>query len=215
MLKYIYRMVSNMIKNVIFDFGNVLGRYVPEEMTAAIVSDPTAAAVICPVVFDRLYWDKLDYGGITDEELKAGFCSRLPQEYHADACRIYDRWHTLMPPVPGMQKLVADIKAAGGRLYLLSNISIGFAEQYHEVEWIRELFSLFDGLVFSGPIGMAKPDPAIFEHLLTHYGLRAEECVFIDDAPRNITACEAVGIRGILFDGDAANLRDTLGLNKE
>ena len=204
-----------MIRNVIFDFGNVLGRYMPEEMTAAIVSDPEAAAIICPVVFDRLYWDKLDYNGITDDEVKADFCSRLPQEYHADACRIYDRWHTLMPPVPGMQKLVADIKAAGKRLYLLSNISVGFAEQYHEVEWIRELFSLFDGLVFSGPIGIAKPHREIFDYFLEHHGLRAEESVFIDDTPKNITACEAVGIRGILFDGDADKVRAALGIVKE
>lgn len=204
-----------MIRNVIFDFGNVLGRYMPEEMTAAIVSDPEAAAIICPVVFDRLYWDKLDYNGITDDEVKADFCSRLPQEYHADACRIYDRWHTLMPPVPGMQKLVADIKAAGKRLYLLSNISVGFAEQYHEVEWIRELFSLFDGLVFSGPIGIAKPHRKIFDYILEHHGLRAEESVFIDDTPKNITACEAVGIRGILFDGDADKVRAALGIVKE
>lgn len=201
-----------MIRNVIFDFGNVLGRYMPEEMTAAIVSDPEVAAVICPAVFDRLYWDRLDDNTITDNEVKAGFCARLPQEYHADACRIYDRWHTLMPPVPKMRELVADVKAAGARLYLLSNISVGFAEHYHEVDWIRELFSLFDGLVFSGPIGLTKPDRAIFEYLLNRYDLRAEECVFIDDAPRNIAACEAVGIRGILFDGDADTVRQALGL---
>ena len=201
-----------MIRNVIFDFGNVLGRFCPEEMTAAIVTDPADAAVICPVVFDRLYWDKLDYGGITDEEVKAGICSRLVPPYHERACRIYDRWHTLMPPVPGMQELVADIKAQGGRIYLLSNISIGFAEQYHEVPWIRELFSMFDGLVFSGPIGLAKPHREIFAYILDHYDLRAEECVFIDDTPKNITACEAVGIRGVLFDGDADNVREILGL---
>ncbi len=201
-----------MIRNYIFDFGNVLGRYMPEEMTAAIVSDPADAAVICPVVFDRLYWDKLDSGGITDDEVRAGICSRLPQKYHESACRIYDRWHTLMPPVPKMRELVADIKAKGGRIYLLSNISIGFAEQYHEVEWIRDLFSLFDGLVFSGPIGMAKPNRDIFEYILNRYDLRAEESVFIDDAPINIAACEAVGIRGILFDGNADKVRETLNI---
>lgn len=204
-----------MIKNVIFDFGNVLGRYMPEEMAAAIVSDPVAAATICPVLFDRLYWDKLDDNRITDDEVKEAVCARLPQEYHADACRIYDSWHTLMPPVPGMSQLVADIKAQGGRIYLLSNISVGFAEHYHEVAWIRDLFSLFDGLVFSGPIGMAKPHRDIFEYILNHYDLRAEECVFIDDTPKNITACEAVGIRGILFDGDANKVRQTLGMNQE
>ncbi len=212
MLKYLYKKVFTMIRNYIFDFGNVLGRYCPEEMTAAIVSDPAAAAVICPVVFDRLYWDKLDDGSISDDEVKAGICSRLEPLYHESACRIYDRWHTLMPPVPGMQELIADIKAAGGRLYLLSNISIGFAERYGEVDWIRELFSLFDGLVFSGPIGMAKPHREIFEYVLDHYGLRAEECVFIDDTPKNIAACEEVGIRSILFDGDADNVREILGL---
>ena len=188
-----------MIRNYIFDFGNVLGRYMPEEMTAAIVSDPADAAVICPVVFDRLYWDKLDYGDITDDEVKAGVCSRLPQKYHESACRIYDRWHTLMPPVPKMRELVADIKAKGGRIYL-------------EVEWIRDLFSLFDGLVFSGTIGMAKPNRDIFEYILNRYDLRAEESVFIDDAPINIAACEAVGIRGILFDGSADKVRETLNI---
>ena len=205
-------MVSKMIKNVIFDFGNVLGRYCPEEMTAALVPDPKAAAIICPVVFDRLYWDKLDYGGITDDEVKEGIRSRLDPQYHEIACHIYDRWHALMPPVPAMQELVADIKAAGGRLYLLSNISIGFAAQYDEVGWIRELFSLFDGLVFSGPIGLAKPDRAIFEYVLNRYNLRAEECIFIDDSPKNIAACETIGIRGFLFDGDAQKVRDALGL---
>ena len=201
-----------MIRNYIFDFGNVLGRYMPEEMTAAIVSDPNDAAVICPVVFDRLYWDKLDCGTITDDEVKAGICSRLPQKYHQSACRIYDLWHTLMPPVPQMRELVADIKTQGGRIYLLSNISIGFAEQYHEVEWIRDLFSLFDGLVFSGTIGTAKPNRDIFEYILSRYDLRPEESVFIDDSPLNLAACEEVGIRGILFNGDAPKVRETLNI---
>ncbi len=80
------------------------------------------------------------------------------------------------------------------------------------MDWIRELFALFDGLVFSGPVGLAKPDRAIFEHLLNHHGLDAQECVFINDTSRNIIACEAVGIHGILFDGDAVSLRRTLEL---
>lgn len=117
-----------------------------------------------------------------------------------------------MPPVPKMPELVLDIKAQGGRIYLLSNISIGFAEQYHEVEWIRDLFSLFNGLVFSGTIGMAKPNRDIFEYILNRYDLRAEESVFIDDSSINIAACEEVGIRGILFDGSADKVRETLNI---
>ena len=66
-------------KNYIFDFVKVLVHFEPDYMTAACVKDPAIAAQISPVVFDRLYWDPLDWGGITDEALKAACHSRLPE----------------------------------------------------------------------------------------------------------------------------------------
>jgi len=44
-----------------------------------------------------------------------------------------------------------------------------------------------------------KPDPRLYRILLDRYGLKAEECVFIDDNPANVAGAEAVGIKGILF----------------
>ena len=199
-----------MIQNIIFDFGNVLARFSPEEMTAAYIQDPEDIRIACEVIFDRLYWDRLDDGTITDEEVIAGICSRLPARLHGDACRVYREWIELLPPIPGMQELVRDIRAAGRKLYLLSNISIGFAENYSSNPWVGELFSLFDGLVFSAPLGITKPHREIFGHLLQHHGLRAEDCIFIDDSPRNIAGCEAAGIRGYLFREDADALRSFL-----
>ena len=69
---------------------------------------------------------------------------------------------------------------------MLSNISKGFAENYASVEGFDRLFSLFDGLVFSGPLGKIKPDTKIFKHLLDTYGISAEDSVFIDDNVSNI-----------------------------
>lgn len=199
-----------MYKNVIFDFGNVLTRFDPAELTAACVSDAQTAAYLQNIVFDRLYWDKLDAGSMTDEEAKAAICSRLESNLHQTACDVFDRWVALLQPIAGMPEFVLDLKAQGVRLYLLSNISTGFAQRYHETPWIAELFTHFDGLVLSGPIGLTKPNSAIFEHLLQRYALQPEDCLFIDDSQTNIHGAAACGIHGYLFDGDVQKLRRTL-----
>lgn len=200
-----------MIKNYIFDFGNVLAQFYPDKLTAPFVKDEETNKRIREVVFDRLYWDKLDWGHITDDEVKAGICSRLSEEDGKIGCMVYDNWVKTMIPVKDMEKLVKDIHNSGSKLYLLSNISIGFAKTYCEVKWIKELFDNFDGLVLSGTIGKAKPNKDIFEHLLKEFDLNPDECLFIDDSPKNIEGAKEVGIDGYIFDGDAHKLREFLG----
>ena len=57
---------------------------------------------------------------------------------------------------------------------------------------------MFDVVVISGEVGMRKPEPAIFEHILELMGLRAEECVFVDDLRHNVDAAVALGMLGVL-----------------
>ena len=47
---------------------------------------------------------------------------------------------------------------------------------------------------------VVKPYPEIYALLLTRYGLKAEETVFVDDTPKNLPGAEYYGIRTILFD---------------
>lgn len=201
-----------MTENYIFDFGNVLGEFYSEKLTAPYVKNEDAKKRIADVVFDRIYWDRLDEGTITDDEVKAGIRSRLPEEEYDVACKVYDNWVNTLTPVANMQNLVCDIKKSGKKLYLLSNISIGFANSYSKVKWIKELFDNFDGVVLSGPIRMVKPNKDIFEYLLEKFNLKADECIFIDDNQNNIDGAELVGIKGYLFDGDASKLRKFLGI---
>lgn len=201
-----------MIKNYIFDFGKVLVQLNHEKLAEIYIEDKNYRKPVCDAVFDRLYWDRLDLGTITDDEVRAGFCSRLPQELHEAAIKVYDNCIFHQKPIEEMKKLLADIKRQGGKLFLLSNISKGFAENYHKNQELKTLFSGFDGLVFSGPIGIAKPDVRIFEYLLNTYSLRAEESVFIDDLEVNVVGAEKVGIKGYLFDGDAKKLRRELNI---
>ena len=74
---------------------------------------------------------------------------------------------------------------------------------------LRAGIGLLDGIVVSGEEMTMKPRPEMYRILLDRYGLKAEECVFIDDNPRNAEGAEAVGIRGIIF-RDAAQLRAEL-----
>lgn len=201
-----------MIKNYIFDFGNVLVRFDPVQLTAACVEDPAQRDAIWPVVFDRLYWSPLDRGTITDDAVKAACRQRLPRELWEKAEEVYDRWIENLTFLPGMEELVRDIRNQGGKLYLLSNISIGFAETWQQVPHLAAFLGGFDGLVFSGPLKLTKPGPEIFRYLLDTYGLDPEESVFIDDSEKNTQGAQAVGLRAYRFDGDLDGLRAWLGL---
>lgn len=196
-----------MIKNVIFDFGQVMVRFDPEYMVGKYVSAPEDRRLLEEVVFDRLYWDRLDAGTIEDEEVTAACRERVPERLHGKIDEIYYNWIYNLPPIDGMTELVRELKEEYGiRVYLLSNISHYFAE--HE----RELSALdgFDGKVFSAEIGMTKPSREIFEYITSRYRLDPEKTIFVDDNEKNIEGARAFGIGGYLFDGDSKRLKDYL-----
>ena len=196
-----------MIKNLVFDFGNVLVRYEPEYMVSQYVSDPDDKRLLAEVLFDRLYWDALDEGTITDEEVVRFSCERLPERLHSVCREIYYNWGRHLPEMPGMWELVRRVKREYGmRIYLLSNIGSLFASFEH-------LFPIFDEMedrIFSALVGHVKPNRDMFEYLIERTGIDPSETLFIDDARRNIDGASAVGIKGYLFDGDAGRLSDYL-----
>ncbi len=195
-----------MTKNYIFDFGNVLVKFEPAYMTKQYIANPEDIELVSEVLFDRLYWDKSDEGTISDDEIKEAVCERLPERLRDSARQIYDNWYHYLPGIEGMKEILLRLKKEGHGLYLLSNISDTFAKKYAEVPQLKELFSLFDGLVFSAPLHMVKPTAEIFDYLLCKYHLAAKECTFVDDSEKNIIGARKVGIHGILFDGNAENL---------
>lgn len=201
-----------MFKNYIFDFGNVLARFYPEELTAAVVSDPDCVKKISEVTFDRIYWDRLDAATITDDEVKAAIKERLGREEFGKAVKVYDNWIHNLTPVPNMSAVVSDLKAKGKKIYLLSNISLKFANEYQNTPWIRDLLSAFDGVVFSAQVNAVKPERKIFEVLFNKFSLKAEECFFVDDNEANVLSARSLGIESYLFDGDAKKLREFIGI---
>ena len=191
-----------MIKNVVFDFGNVLVSFDPLYMTRQYISDEEDVALVSEVLFDRLYWDRLDAGTITDEEVVRLSCQRLPERLHESVSKIYYNWIYNIPEIEGMRQIVERVRAEGKRIYLLSNICEYFADHAQEIDIIKG----FDECVFSAVAGHVKPHADMFEYLCKHCNIEAEQTLFIDDNAANIEGARAFGINAYLFDGDVAAL---------
>ncbi len=83
-------------KNVIFDFGQVMVRFEPKYMTEQYIKGEDAE-LVSRVVFDRLYWDKLDSGDISDSEVIAACRERLPERLWETAETVYSIGSTIYP----------------------------------------------------------------------------------------------------------------------
>lgn len=199
-----------MIKNIIFDCGNVLISYDEHYIASFFVDDENDIDLLARVAMARKYWDAFDAGALEPETYKKEVKKELPERLFAAACGICDKWTSHCPPIDGMRELARDINAKGTPLYLLSNFNQRLRE---EIDIVFPELALFNGLVISGEIGMVKPNEEIYRYILDKYSLVPEECIFIDDNKNNIAACEKIGINGYLFDGDVKKLREYLLVN--
>ncbi|MBQ6907046.1 MAG: HAD family phosphatase [Clostridia bacterium] len=187
-------------KNVIFDYGNTIVEFEPMNIVRRFgVTDSADADILCEKVFDRKYWDKMDSDDITQDEFIKGVLSELPDRLHRIAKDICNNWITNLPYITGMDDLIHKLKEDGYKIYLLSNISRHFAENSDKIEIFKE----FDGLVFSGSIGLVKPNRDIFEYILEKYNFNSNETLFIDDNKQNVNTAEGMGIKSLLFTGNS------------
>lgn len=196
-----------MIKNVIFDYGQVIIHFEPKYMTEKYIEPGEDADLLQNVVFDRLYWDRLDAGTITNEETMSLVKERLPERLHEIADRIYYNWIYNIPEIDGMADLVRELKNEHGiRVFLLSNISKYFSSHRDEIPILSE----FEKCIFSAECGYIKPNHDIFEYLCKECGINKEESIFVDDNANNIKGAREFGLNGYLFDGDARRLKEYL-----
>ena len=89
------------------------------------------------------------------------------------------------------------LKSQGYHLYVLSNYSQFMLD--HTRENKMPFLENMDGVVFSCEVKEIKPEPEIYKLLLSRYGLKAEESVFLDDREENCEAARKLGIKAIQF----------------
>lgn len=195
------------MRNIIFDFGNVLVQWHPERVYGEYFGDEAKAWWFLRHVADLDWRQRIDAGESQDAciaELKA----RQPE--YADAIELYrSHWREMLTgEMPGMRELLIELRVKGYEIYGLTNWSM---ETFPEAREHFGILQLIDRYVVSGAERLVKPDPRLFRVLLDRYGLKAEECTFVDDNPDNVAAARALGMEGIVFHG-AEDLRKQLKL---
>ena len=194
-----------MSAELIFDFGGVLVDWDPRTVYVPYFGDAAKAewflSEIC--TYD---WNAQVDAGLTTAEITEARVAEFP-EWEKEIRLYYDRWiDMLRGEIPGILSLVRDYKERGCRIWGLTNWS---SELFPIVRDRFPVFKLMDGIVVSGQEKVIKPHPELYRILLDRYGLKAEECIFIDDKADNVAGAEAVGIRGVLFEGEKS-LREKL-----
>ena len=183
-----------MIKNIIFDIGNVLVDYCWEDHIVHCGFQGETKERIGRAMMLSDTWQEVDRGVWTEEELLAGFIANdreLEQEIRA----VFSDLSTLLRERSGSIPWLRSLKADGYQVYYLSNFSEKVKrEAGKELTFLNEM----DGGIMSYTVQVIKPAPEIYRKLLEKYGLDAEESVFLDDSDANVQAAKALGMEGIL-----------------
>lgn len=196
-----------MIRNVVFDMGNVLMEFEPDKFIMnAGISDERDMRVIRNELFLSTEWISMDRGENDECDIEKTVLKRIPERLHESVSDILRNWHRKARIVPGMPEILQRLKEKGYRIFLLSN-----ASHSQHLYWPRlGLQGYFDGTFISADTGVIKPMPEIYDRFITHFGLKEEECIFIDDSPANVETAIMLGWHGIVFHGDSSELKQKL-----
>ena len=195
-----------MIKNIIFDFGNVIIKWDVYGILKSYNISDDELKILEKAIFQSEEWNKLDEGLLDIEDAEKVFESRFPSELKGKVKEITESWFEKIEFNEKVCNLIKDLKSKGYKVYGLSNTNIQF---YNYIKNL-DIGKYFDGFLISACEKMMKPDKNIYYRLFEKFSLNPEECFFIDDTKENIIASEKCGMKGFVF-----NINEFEKLEKE
>ena len=186
--------------------GNVLLDFNPGFVMDKFCSSDEEKEVIRRELFEGPEWMLGDRGDIKDKDRFDLVKVRVPVQYHEALRKCASKWDICMDPLPGAREFCEFVKASGYGIYILSNASDLFYQYFPRFLPL----DFFDGVFVSSDYLMIKPDPVIYKTFLAKYGLKAEECLFIDDREANVSAARDLGMNIFLFKGDHEEIKGFL-----
>jgi len=182
------------IRNIIFDIGEVLLSFRPMEFLQSKFGPGEKASMLETIIFRSKYWQQLDRGTISEQEVKTNLINDFPH-YRDEIEIVFLEWPQILQPLPAT-KLLKPLSEKGYSLFYLSNFHL---RAWKIVRAKFDFFSFFKGGIISSEEGLLKPEEEIFWKLLSDFSLKAEECLFIDDRIENICAAEKNGFNSNLY----------------
>lgn len=194
------------MKNVVFDLGRVVFAQDPAKSTAEFKQFFSYVS-LTPM---PQFWTDYDMGVLSFDQVAEELAAYrgVEPEFAREMITIaIGKQETIRPTA----KLIDELKAAGYKLYVLSNMSREFIDFLRK----QKVYENFDGDVVSCEVGIVKPMPEIYDLLLERFDLDPAETIFIDDRKENVDAAAAKGIATFHFDrndyeGSCERLREIL-----
>ncbi len=193
-----------MIKNIVFDLGNVLISFKPSEYLDKKDYPQNLKSKILSEIFSSKEWRLLDNGDITTPEAIKSIAATSSLKIE-EIARIFDLRTDLIFPIDQNVKLLPELKKQGYKLYFLSNFPI---DVFEEIKFDYYFFKFFEGGIISAEARSSKPDKRIYEILFERYNIVPGESLYIDDLEANVKTAESLGMKGLITNG-------TIGISKQ
>ena len=197
-----------MIRIIIFDIGNVLAAWRWKEYYESLDYSPEITERLARATVLSPLWEEFDRGEMDEEVLLGKFIENDP-ELAEEIRGVRDNIHDMLGRYDYAIPWLEELKSKGYKVYYLSNFSrIAHERCLHALDFLP----FMDGGILSYQEKLIKPDPAIYQLLLNRYGLKAQECVFLDDTERNVDAAIQQGMAGIVFRSREQAVEELKGL---
>lgn len=191
-----------MIKNIVFDIGNVLVDFGWAEFINKFGFSKEINERIATATVKDNDWNEYDRGVLTDEEILDLFIENDPG-IENELRAFEEDFHGLLKQFEYTKGWIKSLQKQGYKVYCLSNMSYKAVRECDDaLNFLPEL----DGYILSCDVKLIKPDSSIYNALFEKYDLNPAECIFVDDLERNIEAAEKEGMYGIVF----ADLKSTV-----
>ena len=186
------------ISNIVFDIGNVLVDWNPQKVMRKYGMTEEDIAEFEEKIFRSGVWDKSDEGIMTKEEFVASMVEVIPRLKN-EITAFFENIGEALSQFDYTKKLIETCKAAGYKVYILSNYSDWAYEQSKDDA--LSFLPMLDGELFSYRCKLIKPDDRIYEELLREFNLNGAETIFMDDREDNVEAARKNGINAFVFKG--------------
>ena len=185
-----------MVKAVLFDVGNVLITWHPENLFRKIITDPARRSYFLDTVVPPAWHNNHD-AGVTFADNRKGPLAAHP-EFTNEILAYDERFEEMLGDlIPATISVIEDLNQKGVPLYALTNMP---TEKAAMVFSKSPVFGYFKDIIVSGVEKLVKPDPAIYEVTLRRIGLPASEIFFTDDSAANIAEAKRQVFVTHLFD---------------
>ncbi|MBQ0066438.1 MAG: HAD family phosphatase [Firmicutes bacterium] len=192
-----------MIKNVVFDLGNVLARFNLNDVLNSLTEDQKMKDDIFQFYFQSGLWHEYDHGLHSQKEMIEMGQERYP-EYKEIIVQFMHTWSEFVLPIPSSMEVLEEYSQRKD-CYILSNIP---EDCFTFIKEKTPILKMVKGGVYSYQEKRIKPDLELYRILLNKYRLKASECLFIDDRIENVEAALHLGFQAI-------HLRDVSKLKEE